>query len=89
MKSIFDNNPTDDLIDKSIIKDVKEMNFQMEDITLVKVIDHYSCDVVAKDSKGHRSYRVSLERNTGFRHLFKIKNVKGQKIVSKYQWREL
>ena len=88
MKEFFDNNPTENFFHKDVLKDVESKNFKMEGITLVKVVNSHTCDVIAKDSKGHRSYRVGLEKNPNFRHYYKIFDVKGQQIVSTYQWRE-
>ena len=47
-------------------------------MTLVKMINHYTCDVVIKDLKGFRSYRVSLERNSRFENFYRITDVKGK-----------
>jgi len=88
MKSFFDNDPSEDFFHKDVLKDVQSTKFEMEGISLIKVVDNYTCDVVAKDTKGHRSYRVGLEKNPKFPHLYKIFDVKGQQIVSPYQWRE-
>ncbi len=89
MKAIFEHNPTLELHHKKVIKDLKGKNFQVDEISLIKVKDSHHCDVVAKDAKGYRSYAVTLEKNAKFPHLYKIFDVQGQKIVSKYQWREV
>ena len=89
IQSVFNNTPNKELVDDSVIKDLKGHKFRVEKITLVKAIDSYSCDVVARDSKGHRSYRLTLDKNSEFTHGFKITNIKGQKIISKYQWEAL
>ncbi len=86
---MFNNNPDNELLDNSIIKDMKEHHFKIEQISLVKQLDGFSCDVVAKDSKGFRSYLVELDKSQSFKHLYKVKNIRGQKIKSAYQWRKL
>ena len=84
---IINNNPNLDLINESVVKDLTKVNFKAEGITLVKLINNFECDVIVKDSKGHRSYLVNLEKNSKFKHLYRILNVKGQKIISRYQWK--
>lgn len=88
MKSLFDNYPTNNFFNKSVLNDVKEVKFEVEKIGLIKMLGEYDCDVVVKDHLGHRSYRVKLEKNSKFPHLYQIVDVKGQKIVSSYQWRD-
>ena len=85
MKSIFANAPDPGLVAPQVINDLKDQNFKIEDITLIKLIDPYLCDVVVRDSRGFRSYAVMLEKNLNFPHLYRIFDVKGQKIVSDYQ----
>ena len=75
------------MLHKQVISDAKEHNFKIESITLVKMLDSYNCDVVAKDSKGHRSYRVKLDQSSHYPHSYKIREIKGQRLVSNYQWR--
>lgn len=87
MKSLFENNPTENLFNMSVIKDVKGHTFEVEEVSLVKVLAGHRCDVVAKDAKGYRSFLVVLEKNSSFPHFYKIADVREQKLVSKYQWR--
>jgi len=87
MKSIFENNSTKKLVHQKVLDDLKATHFEVEDITLVKMVNGLHCDVIAKDSKGYRSYAVTLEKNSKFDHLHRIFDVRGQKIVSPYQWR--
>ncbi len=87
MRQIFENNPKEDLIDKKVIKDLANYHFNIENISLIKVLNRTSCDVVAKDLKGYRSYLVNLEKSSKFTHFYKIFDVKGQKIISSYQWK--
>jgi len=87
MTSLFDNNPMEELFHKTVLKDTKDHNFKIDEITLIKVIDNYNCDVVVKDPKGHRSYRIALEKNSRFPHFYRIFDVRGQKLVSSYQWK--
>lgn len=87
MKSLFENNPKETLFNTSVLKDVKDHTFKVEDIGLIKVLGGHRCDVIAKDAKGHRSFLVTLEKNSSFPHFYKIADVKEQKLVSKYQWR--
>lgn len=86
MRSIFNNSPNEDVVSSQVINELKSTNFKVEDITLIKMIDPYLCDVVIKDVKGFRSYAVTLEKNLDFPHLYRISDVKGQKLVSAYQW---
>ena len=85
MKSIFGNKADPDLVTSEVISDLHTQNFKIEEITLIKLLNPYLCDVVVKDIKGFRSYAVSLEKNLDFPHMYKISDVKGQKIVSEYQ----
>ncbi|GAB4017675.1 MAG: hypothetical protein Fur0010_18490 [Bdellovibrio sp.] len=89
MKSIFENNSTDKLVHKKVLDDLKTTHFEVEDITLVKVVNGLHCDVVAKDSNGYRSYAVTLEKSSKFDRLYRIFDVRGQKMVSSYQWRSI
>ena len=88
MKSIFSHNAKEDLVHKKVSKDLKSLHFDVENISLIKIRNGLSCDVVVKDKKGFRSYRVSLEKNSKYPHLYRIYNVQGQKLVSSYQWRD-
>ena len=87
MESIFSNNANEDLLNESVLKDTEKIRFEIEEITLIKVINDYLCDVVVKDPKGYRSYIVRLEKSSKNPYFYKIFNVKGQKFVSTYQWR--
>mgnify|MGYP001613841272 FL=1 len=86
MKSIMGNAPDPDMVSSQVINDLVQQKFKIEDITLVKQVDPYLCDVVVRDARGFRSYAVSLEKNFNFPHLYRILDVKGQKLVSEYQW---
>ncbi|MBI2522485.1 MAG: hypothetical protein HYV97_18840 [Bdellovibrio sp.] len=86
MKSIIGNAPDPDLVSSQVINDLTQQKFNVEDITLVKLVDLYLCDVVVRDTRGFRSYAVTLEKNLNFPHLYRILDVKGQKLVSEYQW---
>ena len=88
MKSIFENSPDESLLSEKIIKDIKDKNFEVEELSLIKVIDGYNCDVVIRDTKGYRSYLVSLEKNSKFDHFYKVLSIEEQKLVSTYQWRK-
>ncbi len=85
MESIFNNAPNPKLIDKKVIKDLKDKSFNIENLHLVKVLDSYNCDVFSRDSKGVRRYQVSLDKNSHFDHLFKIININETKVTSRYQ----
>lgn len=89
MKELFENAPSEKLFNKSVLKEVKEKVFNIESIELVKALIGSRCDVVAKDSKGHRSFRVTLEKNANFPYFFKILDIKEQRLVSSYQWKEI
>lgn len=88
MNGIFLGEADDDLVNEQVLKDVKGQKFSVENITLVKMINSYKCDVVVRDSKGFRSYLVTLERAAKFEYGFRVADVKGQKLVSNYQWEE-
>ena len=85
MKALFNNDATEEHFNKDVLKEAGDQKFAIESITLVKVIDGLSCDVVAKDNKGIRSFHVGLEKSTNFSHFYRIVDVKGQKIESSYQ----
>ena len=85
MQALFNNDATEEHFNKDVLKEVADKKFEIESITLVKVIDSLNCDVVAKDNKGFRSYRVGLEKSKKFAHFHRIVDVKGQKIESSYQ----
>ena len=87
LKSLFDNNPNEKLLNHKILNDVKARKFEIDKITLIKVINNYRCDVVVRDTEGYRSYKVELERNSKFPYFYKIFDIKGQKIISSYQWK--
>lgn len=89
VRSLFNNEKNSDLLSNSILEDTKEIDFKMDEITLIKLKNNYECDVVVKDSKGYRSYLVSLSKNSHFKHLYKVESISGQKITSEYQWRNL
>lgn len=82
---IIQNNPTEDLISESVIKDLEKVKFKSESIHLIKKINSFSCDVFIKEPKGVRRYLVTLEKNAKFPHLYRIFDVKGAKINSRYQ----
>lgn len=86
MDQVFSHNTNENLHHPKVITDLEKHHFNIEKITLVKVINDLSCDVVAKDKKGFRSYRISLEKNSNYPHLYRIYDIKGQKLVNKYQW---
>jgi len=86
MNKLFSNAPDEDYFSESVLEDVKEMKFQIDSVGLVKILNNYECDVVVKDPKGHRSYRVKLDKSPRFSHLYRISDVRGQKLVSNYQW---
>lgn len=88
MTELFSNNPSSSFFNKTVLKDVKEEVFEVEQLSLIKMLGDYNCDVIAKDHKGHRSYRVRLEKNPKFSHLYRIVDVKGQRLTSSYQWEE-
>lgn len=88
MKELFENNPTEMFFNDLVIKDVKGLTFKIQNIGLVKELSGDRCDVVAKDFKGYRSFLISLEKNGKFPHVYKIVDVKEQKLSSHYQWRE-
>lgn len=88
MNDFFNNNPSTELFDKSVLEAVKGHKFKIEKIKLIKQRSSFNCDVVAQDSKGYRSFLVSLQKNSSFTHLYKISDVKEQKIISTYQWKD-
>ncbi|OFZ36100.1 MAG: hypothetical protein A2504_00375 [Bdellovibrionales bacterium RIFOXYD12_FULL_39_22] len=87
MSSIINNNPDQEQINQKVIEelDKNKILFAVEGITLVKQLDDYSCDVVTKDSQGYRSFQVGLEKNSRFKHLYKILEVTEKQIESRYQ----
>ena len=87
MDSLFKYHPMEGLFHESVTREVKGHKFNIERITMVKVIDSYHCDVVAKGPKEFRSYRIQLERSSRFPHFYRIEDVQGQKLTSSYQWK--
>lgn len=85
MNQIINNNPSEDLVNLKVIRDLKDIEFKVDKIHLIKNINNYSCDVFIKDSKGVRRYFVTLEKNSKYKHLYKIFDVKGRKLDSRYQ----
>lgn len=85
MEQIINNNPKENLINEKVIKDLKNNDFKVDSIHLIKVLSSFSCDVFTKDSKGIRRYQVSLEKNSKFEHKFRILDVKGMKVDARYQ----
>ena len=87
MKSIFNNNPNEEEVNNKVITDLSNSKtvFDVERIHLVKFIDGFHCDVVAKDPKGFRNFRVALEKSSKFKHDFKIVDVAERQIESRYQ----
>ena len=85
MKSIINNNPNEALLNKTVISDLEDLKFTVKEVHLIKVINSFSCDVFVKDLKGVKRYQIVLEKNSSFTHLYKILDVKGMKITSRYQ----
>lgn len=89
MTSIFNGDASDELVNEKVLADTAGQDFKVEAITLVKLIDSYTCDVVVKDGQGYRSYLVSLEKDHKFDHDYRILDVQGQKLISNYQWEKM
>ena len=87
MKSIFNNSPNENLLNKVVIADLNKMetNFNVDHIHLIKAVTKYECDVFSKDSKGVRRFLVKLEKNTKFMHLYRILDISERKVDSRYQ----
>ncbi len=87
MQSLFDNDPKVELLNGTILKDLSKESslFKVDYIHLIKQVNKYECDVFTKDSKGVRRYLVSLEKNTKFKYLYRILDVKEKKVDSRYQ----
>lgn len=87
MESIFNNDPSETLLNKTILKDLKknQAQFEVSGIHLIKVINHFECDVFSKDKKGVRRFLVKLEKNTKFKHLYKVLDISERKVDSRYQ----
>jgi hypothetical protein len=86
MSDLFNHSTNEKLHHKKLISDVEKTVFNIENITLIKVLDSTHCDVVARDHKGHRSYKVTLEKNAKFTYFYRVFDVKGQKLISPYQY---
>ena len=87
MESIISNNPDPELISKNVLEDIQknEITFSVDRIHLVKYVDRLGCDVITKEPGGYGSYLITLEKNSRFKYFFKIRDVKGQPIISEYQ----
>lgn len=86
MRSLFENNINEELFLDSVISDVKDVKFKYDSITLVKSVGNYQCDVVLNDGIGFRGYRIDLDSSSSYPFKYKIASVKGQRLISKYQW---
>ena len=85
MQQIIENNPAENLVNAKVIKDLSDVQMKVDYIHLVKVVNSFTCDVFTKDPNGVKRYLVSLEKNSKFPHKFRILDVKGQKVDSRYQ----
>ena len=87
MESIISNNPDPELISKNVLDDIQKnkITFSVDRIHLVKYVDGLGCDVITKEPGGYGSYLITLEKNSRFKYFFKIRDVKGQPIISEYQ----
>ena len=85
MEQIINNDPRESLVNPKVIDDLKDKKFKVDTIHLIKVLNSFSCDVFVKDPRGVRRYLVSLEKNSKFDHKFRILDVKGMKVESRYQ----
>jgi len=76
-----------ELFNKSVLKEFRKnkAKFNFKRVQLVKYLNSSSCEVVVKDNKGFRNYQVDLEHNKRFKHFFKVADIRGKKITSKYQ----
>lgn len=85
---MFNNSPIERYFSSGVLSDLKGHKFEIENIRLLKRVNDYQCDVVIEDNKGFRSYKVKLEKNHRYTHLYKITDIQGQKLVSTYQWKD-
>ena len=85
---LIENNPDVKLFNESVLNDTKNKTFNIDIITLVKLVGNDKCDVVTQDSKGFRSYQIKLEKSSKFKRFYRVLEVKGQKIASEYQWKD-
>ena len=87
MQGIVFNNPDGILVNPLVLEEIqsKKITFEVDSIHLIKFIDSFHCDVVVKDPHGVRSFLVSLEKNSKFKHLYRILDVKENPLVSEYQ----
>lgn len=87
MDAILNNNPNEEVVNSKVIEGLikDKVSFDVERIHLIKFIDGFHCDVVTKDPKGFRNFRVTLEKNSKFKHLYKILDVREKQIESRYQ----
>lgn len=76
-----------ELFNKSVLKDFRKHRnkFNFKRVQLVKYLSNSSCDVVVKDKKGFRNYLVDLEKSNRFKHYYRVADIRGKKISSKYQ----
>lgn len=86
MKKIVENDPSENLLNKSIIEDIEKLkdNFSVELLGQVKVLDPFRCDVFIKERRGTRRFQVTLEKNAKFPHLYKLLDVIEKKIDQEY-----
>ena len=85
MNSIFNNGRDEDLASEKVLKDLRDKDFKINRIHLVKVKDNFSCDVFTRDPKGVRRFHVSLGKSLKHAHSYKIIKVQEEKVDLRYQ----
>lgn len=87
IKNIIENAPSEEFVNESIIKDLKEskIKFNAELVGMVKVTGRSTCDVFIKELRGTRRYLVTLERGDNLDHKLRVLDVKEKKVKKEYQ----
>ncbi|MEX0799360.1 MAG: hypothetical protein WD025_07940 [Bacteriovoracaceae bacterium] len=87
IKSIVENNPNKDLLNKNILKDLESLkkSFSVELLGQVKVLSPFQCDVFVKERRGTRRFQVTLEKNSKFSYFYKVLDIKERRIDMEYQ----
>ena len=80
MNAIFSQSPDKKLLHPTVIKDMQKYTFNVERISSVRVIDSYTCVVVAKFANKMRSYFIQLEKSANNPHLYRIRDVRGRAV---------
>ena len=79
MKAIFEKSDDGELLDESVLEDIKNLNFDFHRILSVKYKNSTNCTVSARFGDGIHHYRVKLEKSPRFKRGVRILDARGGK----------